>query len=229
MVPALLYLLFKKLWKQSWRIKKIQPFSWLLIRSNQLIFTLVILLLLITVALSAQKQVRHFKVMRKGSEIGWASVEKQTDSNTTTLTMGTEVKMTILFSYESSAKEISQFQDGKLQHSYYYRKTNGNVKADRHTRLVNNNYEVGESSKVRLNIAPITYNTLCMYFQEPVNISKVYSDNHQCYLEIVKESDGGYSITSSDGTTNTFYYQSGICYKVKIDHRFFSAVLLLKS
>ena len=165
--------------------------------------------------------------MRKGSEVGWTTVEKQTDSNRTTITMANEVKIRFILSYESAAKETSWFRDGKLQHSYYYRKTNGNIKADRHTYLVGDSYEVGESKKEKLNITAVAYNTLCMYFQEPVGKTSVYSDNHQRFLAITKESDGGYSFTSSDGTTNTFYYRGGICYKVKIDHSLYSALLLL--
>jgi hypothetical protein len=193
-----------------------------------MIFTLVVLLLLVSIVLTAQKQVRNYKVIRKGDEIGWMSVEKQTDSNTTTITMGTEVRAKFLFTFSSAAKEISQFHDGKLQHSYYYRKTNGNVKADRHTHLVGNSYEVADKEKTKLTILPVTYNTLCMYFQEPVNLKKVYSDNNQCFLDIEKVADGGYKIVSPDDTSNTFYYTGGICYKVKIDHSFYTAELMLK-
>jgi len=193
-----------------------------------MILTLLAAALLFSIVLSAQHSVRRYKILRNGSEIGWTTVEKHTDSNTTTINMANEVNIRILLvSYASAAKETSWFRDGKLQHSYYYRKTNGNIKADRHTYLVGNNYEVGEPKKVKLNILPIAYNTLWMYFQEPIGMSRVYSDNHQCFLDITKKSDGGYSYTSSDGTANTFYYRGGICYKVAINHSFYSATLLL--
>ena len=129
MVPTLLYLLFKKLSKQNWRRIKRNFISRLFSRSNQVIGVLIVLLLLVSFVLTAQKQSRNYKVLRNGSEIGWLNVERQTDSNATTISMGTEVKVRFIFSFESAAKEVSQFRDGKLQHSYYYRKTNGNVKA----------------------------------------------------------------------------------------------------
>ncbi len=228
MVPTLLYLLFKKLRKQDWAQIKKSIAPRLLFRSNHLVAILLVLLLLISVAVVAQKQVRNYKVVRKGSEIGWASIERKRDSDSTTLTMSMEVKVRFIFTFESAAKEISQFRGGKLQHSYYYRKTNGDIKADRHTRLTGDNYEVENKERTRLNISPVTYNTLCMYFQEPVNVPKAYSDNHQCFLDIKKLSDGGYRIVSPDDTSNTFYYTGGICYKVKINHSFYSAELLLK-
>jgi hypothetical protein len=66
-----------------------------------------------------------------------------------------------------------------------------------------------------------------MYFEEPVGIKEVYSDNCQCLLNITKEADGGYSITS-DGATNKFFYVYGICCRVEIDSRFYSATLHLR-
>jgi Domain of unknown function (DUF6134) len=224
MIATLIYLLVKKLKKHNWQFKNISP---LFMQHHLVIFTLPAAALLLSIFLSAQPIVRHYKIMRKGSEVGWTKVEKQTDSNTTMITMTNDVKIRFIFSYESTAKEISWFRNGKMQHSYYYRKTNGSIKADRHMYLVNDGYEVSESKKEKLNIAPVGYNTLSMYFQEPVGMASVYSDNHQCYLAITKEADGGYSFTSSDGTTNTFYYRGGICYKVKIDHSLYSATMLL--
>jgi hypothetical protein len=196
--------------------------------SYRLMFGLLILLLLISVALSAQKQSRNYKVMRNGNVIGWLTIEKQTDSNATTITMSTQVQFKFILAFESFAKETSQFVNGTLQHSYYYRKTNGSIKADRHTYLVGNDYEVAENTARRkLNISPVTYNSLYMYFREPVALKQVYSDNHQKFLEIEKKSDGGYCVSQPDGTTNTFYYLGGVCYKVKINHSFYSAILFL--
>jgi hypothetical protein len=176
----------------------------------------------------AQKQVQNYQIMRNGKNVGWTTVEKMMDSNTMMMIMLTDVKIRFILSYESSAKEISHFRDGNLQQSYYYRKTNGSVKADRHTKLVGNNYEVDDKEKTKLKITPVTYNTLCMYFQEPVNISKVYSDNHQRFLDIEKTKDGGYKTVSPDNTANIFYYSGGVCNRVKITHSFYSAELVLK-
>src|SRR6266536_5766058 len=114
MLPALLYLLFKKLRKQDWGKMKRNLSSRLFIRSNQIIVTLVVLLLLVSFVLTAQKQLRNYKVMRNGSEIGWVNLEKLTDSNNTTINMGSEVKTRFLFTFSSAAKEISEFRDGKL-------------------------------------------------------------------------------------------------------------------
>src|SRR5258705_8371725 len=92
MVPTLLYLLIKKLRKYDWSKFRTSNVFFLVPKyKNPMTFTLLVLLLLISLALGAQKQLRHYKIMRKGNEIGWMSVEKQTDSNATTFTMGTEV------------------------------------------------------------------------------------------------------------------------------------------
>jgi hypothetical protein len=227
MVPTLLYLLFKKLRKQNWEKIKTSFFSGMFIRSNQVVFTLVILLLLLSFVLGAQSL--NYKVMRKGSEIGWVSVEKKIDSNAAVISFASEIKTSLILTFSSVGKEISEFRNGTLHHSYFYRKMNGKIKADRHTRLNGNNYEVeNNSEKIKLGIAPVTYNTLCMYFQEPLDRKQVYSDNYQCFLDIKKGSGGGYTITSSDGTSNSFYYTRGVCYRVEIKSTFYSATLWLK-
>ena len=229
MVPTLLYLLIKKFRRQDWGKIKKAFISRLFIRRNQVIATLVILMLLVSLVLTAQKQIRNYKVMRKGSEIGWVTLLKQTDSSTATISLESEIKTKFIFTFSSAAKEVSEFRYGRLWHSYFYRKVNGNVKADRNTQLSGNSYEVNErSGKTTLNLLPVTFNTLCMYFQEPVNLKQVYSDNQQSFLDIRKEPDGAYTINFPDGSTNSFYYSSGVCYKVKVESTFYSAVLLLK-
>lgn len=228
MVPTLLYLLFKKLRKQDWRRIKRNFFSHLFIRSNQIVLVFVILLLLLSFVLSAQPQMRNYKVMRKGNEIGWVSILKTIDSNAVFFTFASEIKTSFLFTFSSSAREISEFRDGTLRHSYFYRKMNGSIKTDRHTRLMGNNYEVqNKSERAKLDIVPVTFNTLCMYFQEPVGRTQVYSDNYQRFLDIKKGSDGAYTI-SYDGTSNSFYYSNGICNKVEINSTFYSATLIPK-
>jgi hypothetical protein len=228
MVPTLIYLLFKKLRKQDWRKIKRNFFSRLFIRSNQIILSLVILLLLISFVLSAQPQMRNYKVMRKGHEIGWVSILRTIDSNAVFFNFASEIRTSFLFTFSSSAREMSEFRDGTLRHSYFYRKMNGNIKTDRHTRLIGSNYEVqNKSEKTKLDIVPVTFNTLCMYFQEPIGREQVYSDNFQRFLDINRASDGAYTI-SYDGTSNSFYYSNGICNKVEINSTFYSATLLLK-
>jgi hypothetical protein len=229
MVPVFLYLLFKKIRHHNWHKMKRDLFSRLFIRRTQIIITLIILFLLISFILSAQQQSRTYKVIRKGDEIGWVNLDKKIDSNKTTITMQSEVKVRFIFTFSSVAKEVSEFRDGKLNHSYFYRKRNGDVKADRHIRLSGNGYEVEDISEKRsLNILPVTYNTLCMYFDEPINLKKVYSENYQCFLDIDRKSDGAYYVTGTDGNSTSFYYRNGICYKVKLDYNFYSATLVLK-
>jgi hypothetical protein len=229
MVPALLYLLLKKLRHQNWGKMRRNFVSRLFIARNRIIIALVVILLLISFVLAAQEQNLSYKIIRKGDEIGWVNLVKKTDNNNTIITMQSEVEVTFIFTFSSVAKEVSEFRNGKLNHSYFFRKRNGDVKADRHTHLTSNGYEVeSKSEKKKLNILPVTFNTLCMYFEEPVNLKKVYSDNYQCLLDIDKKPDGAYQVTGTDGNITSFYYRDGRCYKVKLDYNFYSATLILK-
>src|SRR5262245_8659277 len=133
MVPALLYLLFKKLRKQDWSKIKRNCFSRLSSRANHILLILLTSFLALSLVLPAQQQILNYKVVRKGKEIGWAHIQKTVDSNGTLIAFASEIKASFILTFSSSAREISEFKDGTLRHSYFYRKVNGSIKADRHT------------------------------------------------------------------------------------------------
>jgi len=105
---------------------------------------------------------------------------------------------------------------------------NGNVKADKHTRYTGYGYEVQQAdSKKELDINSVTYNMNCLYFQEPVGISQVYSDNFQQFVAIEKKPEGYYQIKFPDGNSNSYYYKDGICAVIHVDHTWYSADIVL--
>lgn len=176
---------------------------------------------------STQAQNRGYKVMRSGSEIGWVSLFRQSDSLSTFISMASQIRIQVLFTISLIAKEESEFRGGQLAHSYFYRKRNSTVKADRHTRLQGSRYWVeDEDGRKPLDLPAVSYNTLCLYYEEPKNRVFVYSDNCQCNLPIEHRPDGAYRISLPGGGTNDFYYRSGDCSQVKIDYGYYSVTLV---
>jgi hypothetical protein len=105
---------------------------------------------------------------------------------------------------------------------------NGNVKADKHTIFTGRQYEVEEASgKKELNINSVTYNMDCLYFQEPVDIKQVYSDNFQQFVDIEKKPEGYYKIKLPDGNSNNYYYKDGVCAAIHVNHTWYSADIVL--
>jgi hypothetical protein len=176
----------------------------------------------------SQDRQLHYKIVQGGSEIGWMRLEKATSGNRSILLLTSEIKTRIIFTIRVCAKETAAFENGKLIHSTQFRKTNGDVKVNKQTRLVANKYEVEENGKKQtLSITNISINLLSLYFQEPVGIKMLYCDKYECLVKVTKTEDGGYKVKFPDDNSNIFYYSEGICTKVKIEHTFYTATIII--
>ena len=223
MIPALIYLLIKKLRKRNAGRITTKFFY----RKNQIAFTFLVLLILMSCILFAQ-QTLTYKVVRDGNEIGWMKLDKTITGNTTLINMVSEMKVRMIFLFTIVSSEYAEFRDGKMIHSYVFRKMNGNIKANKHLRLQNDGYEVENSSgKEKLTIEPITFNILSMYFGEPAGLSKIYSNTQQDFAAVEKIKNNDYKLHLPDGNCTEYYYNNGICTKVKINHNLYSAEFIL--
>jgi hypothetical protein len=188
------------------------------------------MLILIFPALSKAQNIQlNYIVAQGGDDIGWLSLSKNIAGNRLSLVLNSEIKFRMLFLFTISAKETSVFENGVLMSSSQFRKTNNDIKIDKQTKLLGNQYQLLEKGEKKiLPFSVIKINLLSLYFLEPLNNESVYCDNHQCYSPIIKTSDGGYKVKFPDGNSNSYYYRDGICIKIKIDHTFYSAVVTLK-
>jgi hypothetical protein len=229
MLPFLVYIFLKKYNKQirektGLQIRKFLSFCF------QLIFVglLVLLLSLIPMLSGSQNLQLNYRIIRGGDHIGWMRLEKSIAGNTSTLLMVSEIKTRMIFQINVSAKETSFFESGKLIYSSQYRKTNGNTKVDKQTRFTDNKYQVLENGeKEDLDYHFIGTNLLSLYFHEPIGINFVYCDKHECFVGVAKTNDGGYKVKFPDGNSNVFYYSQDTCIKIRINHTFYSADIIL--
>lgn len=228
MVPVVLYLFLRKYMKRNWpvfrnRIKQVT------LSKNLLLFIAFITLLLLKLAtLHAQETELQYKIVRNGKTIGWTKLNRTATNQLMEIRMESEVKVRFVFQFLLSAIEQVGFQAGNLVYSSQYRKLNGEIKEDKRMKLTCNGYEVYKDDDTqRLLFPPIRFHTLCLYFQEPQASTKVYSDAFQQELALEKMPDGGYRMKLPDGNSCCYYYKDGICTRVKIEQRFYSAEMLL--
>ena len=231
MIPLLIYTLYKRFRNQARAKRRFSGASYL---SGFLVFIfvslLVLLLSFIPKKLGAQKLQLNYTVKKGENKIGWLRIERNFDGNKSVMTLNSEIKMRAVFLLTVSAKESATFENGKMICSALYRKTNGDTKLDKQTRLVGEKYEVLENGgKENLVVPFIGNNLLSLYFQEPIGISVVYSDNYQSFISIQKTADGGYIVKFPGGSSNCFYYNGGVCTKIEISTTFYSVTVLLNT
>jgi hypothetical protein len=178
---------------------------------------------------TGQEKKLEYHIKRNGDIVGNIQVKQTTSGNRTILSMESEVSTRFIFQFTAKAKEETIYDNGIMTWSSIYRKMNGNVKADKKTKANGGSYTIFNGNKTEtLNNYPIRYNMLSIYSTEPVNISKVYSDNFQRVLDIQKLNSNHYKIKFPDGNYNEYYYEHGDCAKVEIHHRLYQATIELK-
>ncbi len=192
--------------------------------------TLLVFLLGTLISINAQEKKLEYNIKRNGDVVGNIHFIQGIAGNRTVLTMESEVNTRFIFNFKANAKEEVIYDNGIMTWSSIFRKLNGNVKVDKKTKASGNTYTVYKGSKIEtLNNYPIRYNMLSVYIIEPLNITKVYSDNFQQQIDIQKITDHHYKIKFPDGNYNEYFYANGVCSKIEIHHSLYSATIELTS
>jgi hypothetical protein len=190
---------------------------------------LFVVLLCTMTSINAQQKKLEYNIKRNGDVVGNIHFIQGVAGNRTVLIMESEVNTRFIFNFKAKAKEEVIYDNGIMVWSSIFRKLNGNVKVDKKTKANGSAYTVYKGSKTEtLNNYPIRYNMLSVYISEPVNITKVYSDNFQQQIDIQKIADHHYKIKFPDGNYNEYFYTNGVCSKIEIHHSMYSATIELR-
>jgi hypothetical protein len=188
------------------------------------------LLMIVTVAVTAQDKTRIYSVRYKGNDIGTLHLIQSVSGDTVRYKMTSDVKTRFLFRITVKTVEESTFQNGRLIYSAVNRVVNGNEKARKQTRAGHSDYTItAEGKSSLLKNEAIGYNLMRLYCVEPLTINKVYSDNYQQFLPIVRIRPHTYKVVLPDGNYNHYTYTNGICSKVEIFNTLYNMEMILRA
>lgn len=209
--------------------------GWPLFKSSRLLRFMKSLLLVFvsaTIAASslyAQEKTNIYSVRYKGEDVGTVKLNQLVKGDTVTYRIISDVKTRFIFSIHVKSFEESLFQKGRLVFSTVSRTVNGNEKANRQTRSGNGIYTLnGNGKSVVLKHESIDYNMMRLYWVEPINMQKVYSDNYQQFLVISKIRSHTYKVILPDGNYNYYSYTNGICSKVEVFNSLYNMQMILR-
>jgi len=189
---------------------------------------LVIVLLIISLTGRSQFRSLNYSIMRNGNKVGTLKFCQTKNGAQEYMRVESEVKARFIFSFTVKAKEEAFYCNGVLTRSSIFRQTNGNVKANKQHEAVNNEYVIHDGSRREvLKNYPITCNMLSLYAAEPVNISQVYSDNYETFLNIEKPEPHKYKISMPGGNYNYYQYENGVLKTVEIHTDLYTAKIEL--
>ena len=148
--------------------------------------------------------------------------------NTLYLKINSDVETRFLIKIKIQSVEEAVFDNGKLLYSSIHRIVNGKEKTSKQTTLYGKEYQlISDHKQEGSNSGAIADNILTLYYREPLNISRIYSDSFQQFLDLKKIAAHCYKIALPDGNENLYFFQDGICTKVEVHHSFYHFKILL--
>jgi hypothetical protein len=223
MIPTLIIWLVKK---YLLHLKKKQQ------RNNIEAFTKTIRLLLFFVLFAApsiaQQQAHRYAVLYKGKNVGTMYLTQIQSGDALLVKVTSNVQMHMLMSIKVNVTEEASYHQDKLIYSSVYREVNGRLKANRQTKYCNGCYEIiTEGKRTVLKKTGINYNLVRLYCKEPVNITQVYSDAFQQFLNLKAIGIHIYKLELPDGNYNVYHFQNGICNRVEVHNTFYTIQMQL--
>lgn len=192
--------------------------------------TMLVLLLSSSVAAFSQEQRLSYTVQHNGKQVGSLNFRRVKAGTRTTYNIQSEVNVKMLLAVSVKAQEQSVYENEVLQSSSVLRHVNGRQKANKQIRNNGRGLTVSEDGRNHeLKNYLVKYNSHCLYSTEPVHFTNVFADNYQCFLPIVKVTDHQYRVTFPDGNSNDYFYENGVCRRIKVKSRFFDAEFVLTS
>lgn len=191
---------------------------------------LLVSLLCFFLSVFSQEQNLQYAINRHGKKVGDLNFHQLKAGTRTTYNIESKVKVNMILSINVNAREQSVYENNVMQSSLVLRHVNGREKANKKIKKSGNGLVVSEDgSEKELRNYSVKFNTHCLYNTEPVHYTNVFSDNYQRFIPIVKLADHHYKLTFPDGNSNEYFYEKGICRKVKVKSQLFDAEFVLTS
>ncbi|HSB92526.1 MAG TPA: DUF6134 family protein [Flavitalea sp.] len=186
------------------------------------------LLILLPLSVFSQTKNYHYQVFRNKDQIGSVSITETHDKERRTIELQSSIKAKMVITVSVCTREKTMLEDQRIVFAESRKKINGNDEVARKLTSQGNGYEfVGNRKQVQLDSTPIYNNTVSLFVNEPTRSMAVFADTFNRMLELKRISEHTYLLELPDGNRNTYLYKDGICHEVKLDHKFFSARIVL--
>jgi hypothetical protein len=168
-----------------------------------------------------------YDVILFGSKIGETTIEQKDSAGVKRyiLNSNSEAKMLFVDKKSDMNTNVSFDKDGNLLNSFFQ-----NIKDDG-TVLTK---AIWDSSKLLVDMngtkmsypGPVNFSSVLLYFAEPKNLQKVFSERVGKFFEMVRQSDGTY-LATLDGHSAVYTYKSGKLVALEMKSTFGSVFLKL--
>ena len=180
---------------------------------------------------SAQITTLTYDVVRNEKVIGSIkTVETVTGSNYH-YQLQSRVSVSILFlKYRVELSLAGFYEDGILTSASLSKRVNGKEKERNKIDLKNRVYTISKRGELIEKFdGSISYAVSALYFNEPLNQTKVYSETHLKFIPLEKISTRSYRMILPNGRVNIYTYKDNICEYALIDAGITKVEFILKN
>ncbi|MBU3675646.1 MAG: hypothetical protein FGM54_00460 [Chitinophagaceae bacterium] len=159
----------------------------------------------------------HYDVVKDSKKVGYFQIGRAVNPGEVVIRSESTVRVSMLFTIEVIDKMYAVFRNNVLHTATIYRTLNGNVRVNNLTQWQNGKYAL--STKDDKNNGAFTqtirFTTVSLYFDEPLNLTEVYSEKFQRMVAIKSIGIHKYQLTLPDGNTAKYTYVNGYCSEVE--------------
>jgi len=170
-----------------------------------------------------------YDMIWRGKSVGTLyATQKKVDSKTY-YQSSTNIQIKFIKTFDINYEYDVRFDNNILQTANVDINYNGNQHAQTNTKLKNNEYEVIKDGELETTFKEkIQYSTISMYFEEPVTITRCYSEQEGDFNIITSLGNHKYKKVNSRGKESFFFYKNGSLEKAVIDGGIVSFEMILK-
>jgi len=188
----------------------------------------ILFLLLVADSVLGIAQSFRYKIKVRNNEIGILTVERVIKDDSITIEAQSDIQLHIFKTIDISYTLKSIYNENELIYSSVVTYVNGAIHSSCKTEKKGDIYMIHQDGKGSTYSKIIDYSAALMYFVEPINKNKVYSEFNSVIKDIKKPRNHTYELHDpKKGLKNTYYYKNGILLKT-INHHNFTDFELVK-
>ncbi len=173
-------------------------------------------------------QQRKFDIVLLGNVIGYTSISKKAEGDAVSYALQSKSRAKILFQERTQDLEFeAKYIGGLMSHSFCKIFNNGVLNTTEVSRK-GDNYIIRRDTVAEVVKEPINFSSMELYFSEPVNVPKVFSERMGEFAAFTKTAPGEYMNKIKD-VTNIYRYRNGLLYEVEIRKALGSVFLRAKN
>lgn len=169
-------------------------------------------------SINASEENMHFDVVYNSKIIGNLTATRSTKNSKTYYQSATNIQTRIITTVHVFYTYDVIFNNGSLEKSSVQITVNDKPHTETLTQWVKTKYQIVETNRSKKILEDsIPYSSIMLYFKEPVNISKCYSEQNGNFNDIISKGNHAYKKVNSKGNENVYYYQKGALKRALID------------